>query len=159
MTDAPTLAPRSQLDYFHAAFVDLPRPLTPLQAWSRMMADPLPLMSTAFRIRDAVSARFGVQRIGGFSGLAPDSVAPGDHLDFFLVEQVGNGVLVLTARDVHLDVMTVLTTEGSRLTVTSSVVTHNAFGRAYMLPVGIAHRVIVAAMLSRLKRREAAGEG
>lgn len=39
------------------------------------------------------------------------------------------------------------------LTITSSVVTHNLFGRAYMLPVGPAHKLIVSRMLKRVRRR------
>jgi hypothetical protein len=39
------------------------------------------------------------------------------------------------------------------VTVTASVVTHNAFGRLYMLPVGPAHRLIVDHYLRRVKRQ------
>jgi hypothetical protein len=38
------------------------------------------------------------------------------------------------------------------LTVTASVLTHNWFGRFYMLPVGPAHRLIVWALMRRLRR-------
>ncbi|WP_312808455.1 hypothetical protein [Agrobacterium cavarae] len=39
------------------------------------------------------------------------------------------------------------------LTITSSIVTHNAFGRIYMLPVGPAHTLIINSDLRRLKRK------
>ena len=48
--------------------------------------------------------------------------------------------------------MTCITTHDQRLTITSSVITHNAFGRAYMLPVAPAHRLIVWLMLRRLAK-------
>lgn len=151
-SNAHVLKPPAELDYYHARSAALPEPLTALELWNRLMAHPLPVMQLAFRIRDAISARFGVKRIGGFSGKPAQSVAVGDHLDFFLVEHVAPDVLVLTERDRHLDVMTCISTSPSGVTITSSVVTHNLFGRAYMLPVGIAHRLIVAAMLRRLEK-------
>ena len=39
------------------------------------------------------------------------------------------------------------------MAVISSVITHNRFGRAYMLVVGPAHRLIVRTMLRRLQRQ------
>ncbi|MGI3166768.1 DUF2867 domain-containing protein [Pseudooceanicola sp. 200-1SW] len=151
-TDVPLVAPARALAYHHVARVTLAREMTPLQAWWAMQARPLPGLALAFRLRDAISARFGVKRIGGFSGDRPTQVAAGDRLDFFLVEEARPDLLVLTERDRHLDVMTCLSTEGRVFTVTSSVKVHNAFGRLYMIPVGLAHRVIVAAMLRRLPR-------
>ena len=153
---ATLVAPRAALNFFDAQSVALPRPVTPLAAWNHLMAHPLPLMATAFRLRDAISARFGVKRIGGFSGAPRDHVQPGDMLDFFRVEAVSDHELVLTERDRHLDVMTCISAEGSRLAITSSVLTHNRFGRAYMWPVGPAHRLIVRWMLARLRRQLAA---
>lgn len=145
------LAPLAELDYYDSQSVELSRAVTPLAAWNRIMTQPMPLMSAAFRVRDAISALFGVKRVGGFSGDRADNVKVGDHLDFFLVEGISSDALILTARDRHLDVMTTLSVAGRRVTITASVVTHNAFGRAYMLPVGPAHKLIVRGMLKRLK--------
>ena len=114
------------------------------------MARPLPLMALAFRLRDAVSARFGVRPIGGFSGARRQAVKVGERLDFFLVEHAAPQVLVLTERDRHLDVMTCITTSGGELAITSSVITHNRYGRIYMWPVAPAHRLIVRHMLRRM---------
>jgi len=146
------LRPKTDLDYFDSQSVFLRRPATPLEAWNVIMSHPQPILKAAFKIRDAVSSLFGVKRIGGFSGTYRDAVEVGDHLDFFVVERVTPDALVLTERDRHLDVMTSITTVGQTLTITSSVVTHNWFGRAYMLPVGPAHKLIVRRMLSRLQR-------
>lgn len=77
----------------------------------------------------------------------------GDRLDFFLVERSAPDMLVLTERDRHLDVMACLSIADRVLTITSSVVTHNTYGRLYMLPVGPAHKLIVNSHLKRLKRK------
>ena len=153
------VAPKARLAYYDRQTLILPYPLTALEVWRRMMARPLPLLGLAFRIRDGIAARFGVKRIGGFSGRAVTEVQSGDKLDFFLVEKVTPTELTLTERDRHLDVMIAVTVEGRNLAITASVMTHNAFGRAYMLPVAPAHRLIVWAMMRRLKRDLATAQG
>lgn len=147
------LAPLDALDYFDRQTVSVARELSPLMAWNLIMEDPQPLLKLAFKLRDIVSTRFGVKSIGGFSGVSQDNVKTGDHLDFFLVEYSDDNVLVLTERDNHLDVMTCVSTSGNTVSITSSVVVHNFFGKAYMLPVGIAHKFIVRNMLRRLQAK------
>lgn len=49
------------------------------------MARPLPGLGVAFALRDAISTRFGVKRIGGFSGGVVELPQVGGHLDFFLI--------------------------------------------------------------------------
>ena len=148
-----TLRPLPELDYHDSRSVLLPMQITALQAWNLMTAEQGPLMRLAFRTRDAISALFGVKRIGGFSGTRREVVQAGDYLDFFLVEYSAPEVLVLTERDRHLDVMTCVSMADRVLTITSSVVTHNTFGRLYMLPVGPAHKLIVNSYLKRLQRK------
>ncbi|PZX46664.1 uncharacterized protein DUF2867 [Roseinatronobacter thiooxidans] len=150
---ARTLGPPEALDYYDVRQVQLPVSLTPLEVWNLIMRDPQPVLRVAFAVRDAISARFGVKRIGGFSGQAHESVQVGAYLDFFLVEHIGPDFMLLTERDRHLDVMTCIACDNGCVTVTSSVVTHNLYGRIYMLPVGLAHKWIVSGMLRRLKRR------
>lgn len=147
------LAPVATLNYFDKQSVSLGHPVTPLQAWNCIMENPQPLLNVAFKIRDAVSAKFGVKKIGGFSGARQDSVSVGEYLDFFLVEYTDDRTLVLTERDRHLDVMTCISIRGKDLSITSSVQVHNLFGHAYMVPVGIAHRLIVRNMLKRLRAK------
>jgi hypothetical protein len=139
----PLVAGLKDLDYFNAQSLTLPRDITALQAWNMVMRNPMPGMATAMWLRDRISGWFGVAPIKGFSGAPRGAVQVGDKLDFFLVEAVDEELLVLTARDRHLDVMTTVTTYNRVLTITSSVVTHNWFGRVYMLPVGVAHKGIV----------------
>jgi hypothetical protein len=154
--EARILAPRAALAYFDARGALLPARVTALEAWNRAMARPLPGLGLAFRLRDAISARFGVKRIGGFTGRPRETVSAGDRLDFFLVEEATPTRLLLSERDRHLDVLTCITAtpEGARtrVTITSSVRTHNLFGRIYMLPVGPAHKLIVHLLLRRLAR-------
>ena len=149
---AQLIAPRAALAFLDCQSVALPAPITALEAWRLVMAQPLPGLGLAFWLRDAISARFGVARIGGFSGAAGADPQVGDHLDFFLIAHIDDQVLSLTVRDKHLDVMTCVTVEGAQLAITVSVVTHNGFGRLYMVPVAPAHRLIVWAMLRRLRR-------
>ena len=155
MATAPvhTLRPLPELDYHDSRSILLPVQITALQAWNLMTAEQGPLMRLAFRTRDGISALFGVKRIGGFSGTRREAVQVGDYLDFFLVEYSAPEVLVLTERDRHLDVMTCVSLVDRELTITSSVVTHNTFGRLYMLPVGPAHKLIVNSYLKRLQRK------
>ena len=148
-----TLRPLPELDYHDSRSILLPVQITALQAWNLMTAEQGPLMRLAFRTRDGISSLFGVKRIGGFSGTRREAVQAGDYLDFFLVEHSAPEVLVLTERDRHLDVMTCVSMADRVLTITSSVVTHNTFGRLYMLPVGPAHKLIVNSYLKRLKRK------
>ena len=150
---AHTLRPLPELDYHDSRSVLLPVQITALQAWNLMTAEQGPLMRLAFRTRDGISSLFGVKRIGGFSGTRREAVQAGDYLDFFRVEYSAPEVLVLTERDRHLDVMTCVSLVDRELTITSSVVTHNTFGRLYMLPVGPAHKLIVNSYLKRLQRK------
>jgi hypothetical protein len=154
--EAALIAPKEELAFLHCHSVDLAAPMTPLQAWDAIMSRSLPGLATAFRIRDAISARFGVKRIGGFSRTRARDPVAGERLDFFLVEAISHRQLVLTERDRHLDVMTSVLSDGTRFSIVSSVKTHNAFGRAYMVVVGPAHRLIVWAMMRRLVRSNAA---
>lgn len=152
-TNIRVLQPVSTLYYYDKQDTILPWEMTALQAWNTIMHEPLPLLKFAFQLRDAVSSVFGVKRIGGFSGQPVDHVSVGQYLDFFLVEYVDDDCLVLTERDRHLDVMTCVSIEDGTLSVTSSVCVHNLFGRAYMVPVGVAHRWIVRAMFKRLRKQ------
>jgi hypothetical protein len=150
-TNIQTLGPTDQLDFFDRQAVLLARSISPLSAWRIAMARPMPILGLAFRVRDMISSRFGVKQIGGFSGDSRDSIAVGEMLDFFLVEYICDDVLTLSARDRHLDVLTCISRIQNELSITSSVKTHNGFGRAYMLPVAPAHKLIVRKMLRGIR--------
>lgn len=151
-TNIQVLAPIDELDFFDTQSVELLRPTTPLDAWRIVMSRPMPFLNFAFKVRDAISSVFGVKKIGGFSGGVPKSVEVGQMLDFFLVEHISQDVLTLTERDRHLDVMTCISLSGNELTITSSVETHNNFGRIYMIPVAPTHKMIVRNNLKQIGR-------
>ncbi len=150
--ESDLVAPRDALDFFEARSIDLPRPMSALEAWDALMRYPLPGIALAFRIRDAISARFGIKRIGGATMRRPTAPKVGDRLGFFLIERIEPAILTLSERDRHLDNVTCVTTHDLRLTITTSVKVHNLYGRIYMLPVAPAHRLIVSTMLRRLAR-------
>jgi hypothetical protein len=155
---AHTLSTLSDLDFYHRRSVLLPVEITTVDAWNFMRAKPGLVMRLAFRTRDAISSLFGVKRIGGFSGARREAIQVGEKLDFFLVEHSAPDLLVLSVRDRHLDVMICLSITDRVFTITSSVVTHNVFGRLYMLPVGLVHKLLVNRDLERLKRETGAAE-
>lgn len=150
--EADLVCPRPQTNFYDARSIDLPDRTTAIDAWNLAMREPLPGLKLAFRIRDIVSGLFGVKPISGFSGRKARVPKVGDKLDFFLVERIEQEILTLSSRDRHLDVLTCITTHNRRLTITSSVKTHNLFGKAYMLPVGPAHKLIVTIILRRIAR-------
>ncbi|NVK34137.1 MAG: DUF2867 domain-containing protein [Rhodobacteraceae bacterium] len=153
------VAPRNELDYFDTRSVVLDRKVTAAEAFGTIATRPNVLFDLAFKIRDGISSLFGVQKIGGFSKKVPsEPLRVGDAWDFFVIENVSDEILSLSARDVHLDVLTCVSVKGREVTITSSVVVHNAFGRLYMVPVGIAHKVIVSNGLAYLRKKIALGD-
>jgi hypothetical protein len=152
-TNIQTLAPTEELDFFDKQSIQLLKKISPLEAWGIVMSRPMPLLNFAFGVRDMVCSMFGVQKIGGFSGVAPKTVEVGQKLDFFRVEHISKDVLTLTARDRHLDVMTCISVFENELSITSSAKTHNAFGRMYMIPVAPAHKLIVRGNLRQIHRQ------
>jgi len=151
---AQLLAPVKQLGFFDTQSCTISADLSALEAWNLIRSQPMPVMRLAFKVRDVISACFGVKPIGGFSQTKTQDLKVGQRLDFFLVEYISTDVLTLTARDKHLDVMTCISIAEKTVSITSSVITHNTFGRLYMIPVAIAHRLIVRNDLARLARSD-----
>lgn len=157
--NAQLLASPAQLDFLHCHSVPVTAPMSALEAYCAMTSDVPGWLATAFRLRDAISRRFNVTEIQGFSLRNPSQVpAVGELLDFFTVEAISQQQLVLTSRDTHLAVMVCIDlvepeAGQQRLSVTTSVQCFNRFGRLYMLPVGLAHGPIVRRMLRNIERR------
>ncbi|MFI0396981.1 DUF2867 domain-containing protein [Paracoccus jiaweipingae] len=110
--------------------------------------------STAPAASDLPAARRHFRRFRGqadrrFQRSPREYVQAGDRLDFFLVDYRDGNSPVLTGRDRHPDVMTCMSTQADRVAITSSVQVHHRFRRRYMLPVGIAHRLLVGNVLRR----------
>ncbi|WP_409313607.1 DUF2867 domain-containing protein [Pseudomonas putida] len=148
---AQLIAAQADLNFLHSDSVKLTDPMTALQAYCAMTSDVPYWLARAFRIRDFISRRFNVADIHGFTRGDPTHVpAVGERLDFFTVETISDQQLVLTSRDTHLAVMVCMDVYGQSLSVTTSVLCLNTFGRFYMLPVGMVHGLIVRKMLEKL---------
>jgi hypothetical protein len=157
------IAEPARLDFLHSAGAPVRPGLTAFEAYCEMTANISSLLRFAFFLRDKISRLFNVEEIRGFAKDRPRMIPKaGSKLDFFAVESISDHQLVLTSKDSHLAVMVSLdivppvesnsAVMGSRwLYVTASVETHNAFGKAYMLPVSPVHRAIVRRMLQSVE--------
>lgn len=140
----------------HEAVFNWPAGLDALAVYRAMTQSPPGGLAVAFRVRDALCQPFGLEPIGGFAGAAPAiAPLPGDRLDFFTVDGIAADRLALSHRDRHLDVEVALSRHELMGSLVTSVTTHNLLGRVYMLPVGLAHPIIVAALARRLATRVA----
>ncbi|MGO1117092.1 DUF2867 domain-containing protein [Rhodovibrionaceae bacterium A322] len=150
------IAPRADLHFFHQATQQVPADLTAYEAYCQMTGQPSYFLRLAFWLRDRLSALGGVTAIRGFGEKNPGQPpSKGDKLDFFRVEGLAADTLLLTSRDRHLSVLLALglsqTSPGEKtLRITTSVLTHNFFGKVYMLPVGLAHGPIVQNSLKKI---------
>jgi Protein of unknown function (DUF2867) len=140
-------------DWSHEDRFDVVVGLTPLDIYRRMTANPPAWIAWAFKVRDRLVAPFGVRAIGGFSGDV-GSLTVGDQIDFFTIAELTADTLALVVEDHHLDVEVRLTvTRGAEVDnarIVTRVWLKNAIGRAYMVPVGIAHPVIVKRLAARV---------
>lgn len=147
------IAPIETLDFLDCRCARCPSNLSALALYRHATARSPRALGAAFAIRDRISGWFGVEPIGGFDkDRAVTDPGPGDYLHFFRIEAISEQQLVLTAKDVHLETLLCVDIEASssdRSTcyITSSVVTKNVFGRAYMVPVALAHGMIVEWLL------------
>lgn len=107
------------------------------------------------RVRDAIVSLFGLKR----SSDAPPSVendepiVPGAWLGMFRVVERNEREIVAGEDDSHLDFRLSLLVdrdeEGPFVVMSTVVKFHNALGRAYFVPVGPMHRLIVPAMVRK----------
>ncbi|HYW58080.1 MAG TPA: DUF2867 domain-containing protein [Polaromonas sp.] len=106
------------------------------------------------RLRHAVMAPFGIKNHGVLSGVGVEPSVPGQRMGLFEVVSVTPHELVLQDDDKHLVVqLSVLKQIGDathdKLTLSTVVHIHNTLGRAYMVFVGPAHKVIAPAVMRR----------
>jgi Protein of unknown function (DUF2867) len=106
-------------------------------------------------LRNRLVQLAGLKNVGPMSFRPTKSAAeygPGDRLGIFTVRTVSTQELVLGIDDRHLDVnVSILVRETAvpEYVVSTIVHTHNALGRAYMLPVSRVHPYVVRAMMTR----------
>lgn len=135
----------------------IPAPMTAFEAYCQMTDNSSWLLKSAFWLRDRISSLAGVKSIGGFVGSRPETPPQtGGKLDFFDVLSISEDKLFLSSNDRHLSVLAAIMLDSPvasarKLTITTSVKTHNFFGTLYMLPVAPAHEVIVQRMLEKVK--------
>lgn len=137
-----------ELDYIHRSKIIVPSDLSAYDVYCQMTDDTSLLLKYAFKMRDTISALAGVKKIKGFSATKPRKPPiAGEYLDFFLVEFISNDEISLTSRDKHLSVMLSIKlkdneTDNNEVFIATSVITHNLFGKLYMLPVAPAHNIL-----------------
>jgi hypothetical protein len=96
-------------------------------------------------VRDAVVGMFGLER-------AKDAPVSPDFIGFFRILERNDHEILMGEDDRHLDFRVSILHDGTGVIVSTLVRFHNAFGRAYFVPVAPVHRVIVPAMLRRAVR-------
>jgi Protein of unknown function (DUF2867) len=133
-----TLVPRSNLsalDIYRAVAKRTP-------AW----------VEALMRVRNLIVQAFGLKNLGAMAHVQNGPVQPGQRLGLFEVSSISPVELVLQDNDRHLTVQLSLqkrthTATHDAITLSTVVHTHNTLGRAYMLVVGPAHKLIVPAVL------------
>jgi hypothetical protein len=145
---------------FHDAFeADLDDAgLTPVEIALRFLRATPDWVEALLGVRNRTVRLFGLRDVGALGavdGRPAGAYAAGDRLSFFDIVSIDADELVLSADDRHLDVrISFLKRSGGgrpRYAVASWVRTHNALGRAYMIPVGPIHAVIVRQGMRRLE--------
>ena len=141
-------------DWRHETKFGVGHKLTPLDIYRQMTARPPGWIAWSFRVRDRLVRPFGVRPIGGFGDEVSLDARVGNRADFFTITSLGADHLTLGVKDHHLDVEVHLdiargptVDEG---TLTTRVWLKNTIGRLYMLPVGLAHPVIVKRLAARI---------
>lgn len=154
----PLVAPLAALNYLHEAHQYIDKNLTVMQVYNLMTGHPPFWLRIAFKIRDFLSLKLGgVQPISGFDSVKPENVQINEKLDFFDVVKITDKELYLQSTDKHLSVLVALqlqehNEQENELTVTTSVITYNLFGKIYMLPVSLVHDFIVKNSLKNLNQ-------
>ncbi|MFD0706121.1 DUF2867 domain-containing protein [Photorhabdus luminescens] len=148
-----------KLDYYSQQKAFVGNKVTVLEVYNKMTKE-IPLwLRMSFTIRDKISSFAGVKKIHGFSGENfKKELRVGNYVDFFKIVRISDDEMCLLSKDIHLTVLLSLNVFPSdnhgvncTIIVTASVITHNFFGRMYMIPVSLTHDIIVRSMLSKVK--------
>ncbi|PHM37309.1 DUF2867 domain-containing protein [Xenorhabdus innexi] len=150
---------KDKLDYYSQQVSFIKNKTTALTIYNEM-TNKIPLwIRWSFAIRDKISSLAGVEKIHGFSGgHLKESLCEGSYIDFFKIIHINDDELCLLSEDIHLKVLVSINISPSdnqkrnyKITVTASVITHNYFGKMYMIPVSLAHGIIVNSMLRKIR--------
>lgn len=158
------IAPQNELNFYHQDHCRIQKQNLSAFDVYLLMTEPNRFLNFCFYLRDVFSRLGGVKAIYGFCEPRPTQPPkPNEKLDFFDVVKNDKNELCLTAIDRHLSVMLhiglYLEEHVTNIVVTTSVKTHEWFGRLYMQPVSKAHGMIVHHMLKNVKAQTAQNKG
>jgi hypothetical protein len=146
------------VDSFQGTVVDNENKLTSLDISKAFLSSSPQWVGKLFRLRNKIAGLFGLKTAGDINErqktLYKFKCEPGEQVGLFKVFGKTDNEVVLGEDDKHLDFRVSLLLEKSkdnkvekRLTISTTVVFNNWFGRVYFLPVRPFHRIIVPAML------------
>ena len=131
--------------------------LTPVEIALRLLRATPDWVEALLHVRNRAVRLFGLRDVGALGAVderPASAYAAGDRLSFFDIVSVGDDELVLSADDRHLQVRISFLKRRvagrARYAVASWVRTHSTLGRAYMIPVGPIHAVIVKQAMRNL---------
>lgn len=112
-------------------------------------------------VRNQVVQLFGLKNLGTMAAVPPGEAVPGKRMGLFEVVSSSPHEVVLQDDDKHLVVQLSVLKQThddahDKLTLSTVVHIHNTLGRAYMVLVGPAHKVIAPAVLRRAPQAVAA---
>lgn len=147
--------------YFHDCYrVSLPTEgLTAMALYLRTVAATPAWVDWLMALRNRAVALLGLKNLGALGGLdkakPASSYQVGDRVGIFTLRLVTENEIILGDSDRHLEVQVSLykhaQADSQAVAVATVVHVHNRLGRIYMRLVAPLHRLIVPAMLARLK--------
>ncbi|KOE99252.1 hypothetical protein W7K_10640 [Stenotrophomonas geniculata N1] len=145
---------RAQLpgaDFVHACQATTRRDgRTALQAYRDMAATIPGWFDGLMALRNHGMRLLGMKHLGSLRAVqVVEDPQRGQRPGIFTLQSMDDDAIVLEDDDRHLRVQLALQWQGDVLEVATVVHTHNAFGRAYMLPVAPVHRLIVPHLLKK----------
>lgn len=131
--------------------------LSAMQIYMNTFAKTPAWVNALMGIRNRVVVLFGLKNVGGMKALnkskSAEAYQVGDKAGIFSLVYKSDEEVILCDSDKHLDVKVSVskqTRDGQPFIVLSTVVhVHNNLGRAYMVFVGPAHKVIAPAILAK----------
>jgi hypothetical protein len=149
----------AQSAYFADAFTTLvPRSdLTATQLYGAVMRSTPKWVDNAMHARNRIVRLFGLKDMGALSAMpvkSEQAPQPGQRMGIFTFAHATPTELVMQDTDKHLSVQIAVIKQTvdavhDRVIACTVVHTHNLLGRLYLLPVGVAHKHIVPAVLRR----------
>ncbi|HEY0331214.1 MAG TPA: DUF2867 domain-containing protein [Rhodopseudomonas sp.] len=144
--DAGALLPGAQ--FIDAYSVGVAQPLDARQAAIRMMTRSPRWVAALMALRNIMVAPLGLSRP------QPDAAPRADRIGIFPVISETPQRLIAGFDDSHLDFRVVVDVapagNGSRVTASTLVLTHNLIGRSYLAVILPFHRLVVRAMLRQV---------